>query len=70
MNDTKQDKIPLLVECACGCGREFKPKYKWHKYFEPKCRMRDWIKRQVKDAETEETKEMRKRIERLEEKLK
>ena len=61
--------IPILVKCACGCGREFKPKYKWHKYFETTCRVKAWGKRQSKNAESEEMKKMKERIESLEQKI-
>ena len=69
MKTKQSDKVPLLIECACGCGREFKPKYVWHIYFETKCRIKAWVERQVKNAETEEIKKMKERIESLEQKL-
>ena len=59
--------LPLQIECACGCGRKIKPKYRWHFYFETKCRVRAWIKRQIKESEEAKLSEHEKRIEKLEE---
>ena len=69
MNDQQPHKLPLQVECACGCGRRFKPKYTWHIYFETKCRVRAWMKRQVDKAEKKELNEVKNRMEKIEEKL-
>lgn len=69
MNQSKDDKLPLLVECACGCGRKFKPKYRWHKYFETRCRVRAWIKKKTEEAELNELKVVKEKIKKIEEHL-
>lgn len=69
MKTEQSNRIPLLIECACGCGREFKPKYRWHRYYETKCRTKDWIKKQAENAVTEEVNKLEKRVEFLEQKL-
>ena len=69
MNKHQYNKLPLQVECACGCGRKFKPKYKWHIYFETKCRVRAWIKRQVEKAEKAKINEVEERVNKIEEQL-
>ncbi len=68
-NIQSEGSIPILVKCACGCGREFKPKYKWHEYFETKCRVKAFFERQAKNTESDKLKAMEKRLEKLEEKL-
>lgn len=70
MNKKEPHRLPLQVECACGCGRKFKPKYSWHIYFETKCRVKAWMKRQVDKAEKVELTEVKDRIEKIEEQLK
>ena len=62
MNGKQPKQLPLQLECACGCGRKFKPKYIWHIYYETKCRVRAWMKRQVAT-------DVEKRVEKIEEKL-
>lgn len=69
MNKHQINKLPLKVECACGCGRKFKPKRSWHIYFETKCRVRAWIKRQIEVSEKIELVEVKDRIEKIEEQL-
>lgn len=69
MNKQQFNKLPLKVECACGCGKTFKPKYKWHIYFESKCRVRAWMKRQVEKSEKAELIKVKDRVEKIEEKL-
>ena len=67
MNKHQSNKYPsLLIECACGCGRKFKPKYEWHRYFETRCRVKAWVKRQ---AEKEELIAVKERIEKIEQQL-
>ena len=62
----EKKNLPHLVECACGCGRVFEPKYVWHKYFETKCRVRDWHKRQSEERENKELSALRERVSELE----
>ena len=66
---SQDGSIPLLVKCACGCGKEFRPKYRWHKYYSDKCRMRGWLQKKIKNAENEELKNLRSRLDKLEKKL-
>jgi len=65
-NNHRLNKPPLLAECACGCGRKFKPKYTWHIYFETKCRVKSWIKKQTEGLEKEKLKKIEGRLERIE----
>ena len=70
MKNTKQgNTIPILVKCACGCDREFKPNRKWHEYFETKCRVKAFFEREAKKTENDKMKAIEERVERLEEKL-
>ncbi len=69
MNDQQSHKLPLKVECACGCGMRFKPKYDWHIYYETRCRVNGWMKRQVNKAEKKELSEVKDRMEKIEKKL-
>ena len=65
----EKKRLPNMIECACGCGREFKPKRWWHIYFSTKCRIKNWHRRQVEERENKELSALRERVSELEKRL-